>query len=26
EFVPWYNNKRLHQALKYRTPASIYLS
>ena len=26
EFVPWYNNQRLHQALKYRTPASIYFS
>ena len=24
EFVPWYNNHRLHQALKYKTPASIY--
>ncbi len=26
EFVPWYNNKRLHQALNYKTPASIFLS
>ena len=26
EFVPWYNNQRLHQALKYRTPASVYLA
>ena len=26
EFVPWYNNQRLHQALKYKTPASIYFS
>lgn len=25
EFVDWYNNKRLHQSLKYKTPASIYL-
>ncbi len=25
EFVPWYNNQRLHQALKYRTPSSIFL-
>ena len=26
EFVPWYNNQRLHQSLKYRTPSSIFLS
>jgi putative transposase len=26
EFVPWYNNKRLHQGLNYKTPASIFLS
>ena len=26
EFVPWYNNQRLHQALKYRTPSSIFLN
>lgn len=25
EFVPWYNNKRLHQSLDYKTPAQIYL-
>jgi putative transposase len=25
EFVPWYNNQRLHQGLKYKTPASVYL-
>jgi putative transposase len=25
DFVPWYNDQRLHQALKYKTPASIYL-
>ena len=25
EFVPWYNNKRLHQSLGYNTPAQIYL-
>ena len=25
EFVVWYNNQRLHQSLKYKTPASIYL-
>lgn len=24
EFVPWYNNKRLHQALKYKTPDFVY--
>jgi putative transposase len=24
EFVPWYNNKRLHQSLDYKTPAAIY--
>jgi putative transposase len=24
EFVVWYNNIRLHQALKYRTPAGVY--
>jgi putative transposase len=23
-FVIWYNSKRLHQALKYRTPADVY--
>ena len=26
DFVPWYNHHRLHQALKYQTPASLYLS
>lgn len=26
DFVPWYNNHRLHQSLKYKTPASLYLS
>jgi len=25
EFVFWYNNERLHQSLKYQTPASLYL-
>lgn len=25
EFVPWYNDRRLHQALKYKTPATLYL-
>jgi putative transposase len=24
EFVFWYNNKRLHQSLGYRTPAQVY--
>jgi putative transposase len=24
EFVHWYNNQRLHQALKYKTPAFVY--
>ena len=24
EFVSWYNNKRLHQSLNYRTPQSVY--
>lgn len=24
EFVEWYNNKRLHQSLGYRTPESMY--
>lgn len=24
EFVDWYNNKRLHQSLNYRTPKSLY--
>ena len=26
EFVPWYNNQRLHQSLKYKTPASVYFA
>lgn len=26
DFIPWYNNKRLHQSLGYRTPASVYLN
>jgi putative transposase len=26
EFVPWYNNERLHQSLRYSTPKSIYMS
>jgi putative transposase len=26
EFVSWYNDKRLHQSLKYRTPADVYFS
>lgn len=26
DFVFWYNNKRLHQSLNYRTPASVYLN
>jgi putative transposase len=26
EFVLWYNNERLHQALNYSTPSSIYLN
>lgn len=25
EFVPWYNNHRVHQSLEYKTPASVYL-
>jgi putative transposase len=25
-FVIWYNNKRLHQSLNYRTPSSVYHS
>jgi len=26
EFVDWYNNKRLHQSLKYKTPAEVYFA
>lgn len=26
EFVSWYNNQRLHQSLKYKTPASVYFA
>lgn len=26
EFVVWYNSVRLHQALKYRTPADVYFN
>ena len=26
DFVFWYNNKRLHQSLNYRTPGSVYLN
>lgn len=26
DFVPWYNNHRLHQSLKYQTPASVYFA
>lgn len=25
EFVPWYNNQRVHQSLNYKTPAFMYL-
>lgn len=25
DFIPWYNEKRLHQSLNYKTPAGIYL-
>ena len=25
DFVPWYNDKRLHQSLNYKTPAFMYL-
>jgi putative transposase len=25
EFVPWYNNQRVHQSLHYKTPAFVYL-
>lgn len=25
EFVLWYNNKRLHQSLRYHTPSELYL-
>jgi len=26
DFVLWYNNKRLHQSLNYRTPSSVYFN
>jgi putative transposase len=26
DFVDWYNNHRLHQSLKYKTPASVYFA
>jgi len=26
EFVPWYNNERLHQGLGYKTPKEVYFS
>lgn len=26
EFVPWYNYQRLHQSLKYKTPAAVYFA
>jgi putative transposase len=26
DFVLWYNNHRLHQSLKYKTPASVYFT
>jgi putative transposase len=26
DFVPWYNDHRLHQALHYKTPATLYVT